>query len=189
MSRVCYPASPLALWLDLQKTYHETATPLVHWRSDCCLGTSYNILPVVACTYRGRYLALLLSKSVTISYIDDYCLFGMTCYLHIYIKEGANSFMCSVGTHLPGYTVSWTDCHSLNIHRHGNVEPPQFKSARLQLCIESYHGIPVPSLSTSVIAKWEKKIGLQNLMLPLRNIRYSSRSPYTISDIEDIPVT
>jgi hypothetical protein len=46
MSRVRYPASPLARWLDVQKTHHVTATQLVHWRADFCVAMSYNIRPL-----------------------------------------------------------------------------------------------------------------------------------------------
>jgi hypothetical protein len=46
MSRVRYPASPLARWLDLQKKHHVTVTQLVHWRADCCLAMSYDIRPL-----------------------------------------------------------------------------------------------------------------------------------------------
>jgi hypothetical protein len=27
-----------------------------HWRNDCCLATSYNIRPIVACAYRGVFI-------------------------------------------------------------------------------------------------------------------------------------
>jgi hypothetical protein len=70
MSRVRYPARPLGRWLDLQKAHHVTATQLVHWRSDCCLATSYNIRPTIACANRGVFIEPLpsnvLSKSITI---------------------------------------------------------------------------------------------------------------------------
>jgi hypothetical protein len=54
----------------LTETHHVTATQLVHWRADCCLPKSYNILSTVACRYRGVFIELLpgdaLSKSVKI---------------------------------------------------------------------------------------------------------------------------
>jgi hypothetical protein len=53
MSHICYHASPLARWLDLQKTHHVTATQLVHWRADCCLATIYNIHHTVAAGIAG----------------------------------------------------------------------------------------------------------------------------------------
>jgi hypothetical protein len=69
MSRVRYIASPLARWLNPQKTHHVTATQPAHWRADRCLATSYNIRPIVACAYRGVFMEPLpnnaLSKSVT----------------------------------------------------------------------------------------------------------------------------
>jgi hypothetical protein len=70
MSRVRYLASPLARWLDPQKTHHMIATQQVHWRSDRCIATSYNIHTIVACAYRGVFIEWLrsnaLSKSVTV---------------------------------------------------------------------------------------------------------------------------
>jgi hypothetical protein len=67
MSRVRYPASPLARWLDPQKTHNVTATQLAHWRADRCLTRSYNIRPIVACAYRGVFIELLPSNAFNIS--------------------------------------------------------------------------------------------------------------------------
>jgi hypothetical protein len=70
MSHVRYLASPLARWLNPQKTYHLTATRPAHWRADRCLATNYNIHSIVECAYRGVFIESLssnaLSKSVTI---------------------------------------------------------------------------------------------------------------------------
>jgi hypothetical protein len=49
VSRVRYPASQLARWLNLQKTHHVTATQLVHRHANYCLAKRFNICPNVAC--------------------------------------------------------------------------------------------------------------------------------------------
>jgi hypothetical protein len=93
MSLIRYPASPLAHWLDLQKTHHVTATQLVHWLADCCLATSCNILPIVACAYRGMSIEPLvsnaLSKPVKINNFERWF-----CFRH-HIKFENTSFQFS----------------------------------------------------------------------------------------------
>jgi hypothetical protein len=62
MSCARYPASPLARWLDQQKTHHVTATRLVNWSPDCCLATTYKICPLRhsfhCCTLESVYGAV-----------------------------------------------------------------------------------------------------------------------------------
>jgi hypothetical protein len=80
MSHVHYLSSPLARWLDLQKTPHVTATQPDHWRADCCLATSYNFRPFVACAYREVFIEPLpsnaLRKSVTVLKV---CILSIDC--------------------------------------------------------------------------------------------------------------
>jgi hypothetical protein len=51
-----------------ENTRHVIAISPVHWRAGCCLATSYNIRPIVACEYRGMFIEPLpsnvLNKSV-----------------------------------------------------------------------------------------------------------------------------
>jgi hypothetical protein len=41
---------------DHTETGHVIAVSPVQWRTDCCLATSYNIRPIVACAYRGVFI-------------------------------------------------------------------------------------------------------------------------------------
>jgi hypothetical protein len=67
LSHVRYPASLLARWLDLQKTHQVIATQLVYWCACCCLATSYNVRPIVACAYREVFIEPLPSNDLSIS--------------------------------------------------------------------------------------------------------------------------
>jgi hypothetical protein len=57
-------------WLDGS---HVISISPVHWHADCCLATSYNICPIVACAYRMLFTEPLsgsaLIKPVTTSFI------------------------------------------------------------------------------------------------------------------------
>lgn len=44
-----------------------TAISPVHWRDYCCLATSHNIHPIVACAYRGVFIEPLPSNALSIS--------------------------------------------------------------------------------------------------------------------------
>jgi hypothetical protein len=54
-----------------RNTSHVRVISPAHWRFDCCLGTSFNIRPIVACAFRGVFIKPfhnnVLSKSVTVS--------------------------------------------------------------------------------------------------------------------------
>jgi hypothetical protein len=40
----------------IENTSHVIPTQRVHWRTDCCLSMSYNICPIIACTYCGVFI-------------------------------------------------------------------------------------------------------------------------------------
>jgi hypothetical protein len=71
-----------------QKTSHVIAISPVHWRPDCCLATSYNSRPIVACAYRGVFIEPLPVNAFTCYntfprkdlHFND---FNMVCYFQI----------------------------------------------------------------------------------------------------------
>jgi hypothetical protein len=73
-----------------ENTSHVIAISPVHWRADCCLATSYNIRPIVACPYRGAFIEPLpsnaLRKSGTICCIRDHKKYKFL-YRHIKLFE------------------------------------------------------------------------------------------------------
>jgi hypothetical protein len=48
-----------------ENTSQAIPTQRVHWRADCCLATSYNIRPIVACAYRGGFIDPLPDNVLT----------------------------------------------------------------------------------------------------------------------------
>jgi hypothetical protein len=50
---------------QIENTSHVIPTQRVHWSADCCLAMSYNIRPIVACSYRGVFIKALPSNALT----------------------------------------------------------------------------------------------------------------------------
>jgi hypothetical protein len=76
----------------IENTSHVTAISLVPWHTDCCLLTSYNIRPIVACVYRSVFIEPLPGNA-------------LTCHIIKAIIHGVNNIRHSNSRYLQGTII------------------------------------------------------------------------------------
>ena len=58
--------------------------------------------------------------------------------MSLYLEEGGNSFLQSIGVYLPNYTGCIPEDHNLNLHGRYTLE---FHEIRLKLCLQRFENV------------------------------------------------